>query len=44
MPVNGTYKYEKGENIEGFLVAIGKFFNFIILSKNLAFTFFYKLS
>ncbi|KAB7502231.1 hypothetical protein Anas_10633 [Armadillidium nasatum] len=23
MPVNGTYKYEKGENIEGFLVAIG---------------------
>ncbi|RXG54148.1 hypothetical protein Avbf_14236 [Armadillidium vulgare] len=23
MPVSGTYKYEKGENIEGFLVAIG---------------------
>ncbi|RXG57790.1 hypothetical protein Avbf_13398 [Armadillidium vulgare] len=22
MPVSGTYKYEKGENIEGFLVAI----------------------
>ncbi|KAB7502229.1 hypothetical protein Anas_10634 [Armadillidium nasatum] len=22
MPVSGTYKFEKGENVEGFLVAI----------------------